>query len=151
MRSMDVSALVGREAELELLRGLLPGGPIPRGLVVALLGDAGIGKTRLTDAIVSVAKARGVRVVRGGAYEANEPLPYALLTDLFAQWIRDDPAIPGLARSQQFLGALGRLVPQFAIREAVAGQRVDHAVDVAELVVEKRSDRALRKLTADVP
>lgn len=121
MRSKDVSSLIGRETELELLRGLLPGGPIPRGVVAALLGEAGIGKTRLTEALVSVAKARGVRVVRGGAYEADEPLPYALLTDLFAQWIRDDPAIPGLARSQQLLGALGRLVPQFAF----PGERLD--------------------------
>ena len=121
MRSLDVSALVGREAELELLGGLLPGGPFPRGLVVALLGDAGIGKTRLADAIVSIAKARGLRVVRGGAYEADEPLPYALLTDLFAQWIREDPAIPALARSQQLLGGLGLLVPQFAF----TGERLE--------------------------
>ena len=62
----------------------------------------------------------------------------------------DEIHLAHVAHAQQ-LGAdeLG-LVAQLAIREAVAGQRVDHAVDIAEVVVEERTDRALRQLAADV-
>ena len=55
----------------------------------------------------------------------------------------DEIHLADVAHAQQ-LGAdeLG-LVAQLAIGEAVAGQRVDHAIHVAEVVVEKRARRRL--------
>jgi len=115
---LRLAAFVGRETELALLASVLPSRHGSRAGAVAVIGEAGIGKTRLADAVVAAARARGIRVVRGVAYEVDEPLPYSVPSDLFLQWVREDPAIVDLARDHQLLAALGRFVPDLAAREA---------------------------------
>ncbi|MFT3695895.1 MAG: AAA family ATPase [Kofleriaceae bacterium] len=112
------ATLIGREFDLERLAALLPSPTQSQAIVAAIVGVAGIGKTRLIDALVAASGARGIRVVRGGAYEVDEPFPYALMTDIFAQWVREDPSVTELARDNRLLGEIGRLVPQFAIAAA---------------------------------
>jgi DNA-binding CsgD family transcriptional regulator len=117
-RDSPLRSFVGRQLERQRLEALLPSPSRPRATVAVILGVAGIGKTRLADALVAGAAANSIRVVRGGAYELDDPLPYALLTDLFAQWVREDPVVTELARDRQLVGELGRLVPQFAVSAA---------------------------------
>ena len=62
----------------------------------------------------------------------------------------DEIHLAYVAHAQQLCADEFGLVAQLAIRETVAGQRVDHAIDIAEVVVEQRADCALRKLAADV-
>ena len=99
---LPLAAFVGREAELSLLEGLLPSRNRSRAIAVAVIGDPGIGKTRLTDAFLAAARVRSIRAVRGVAYEVDEPLPYSVPSDLFAQWVREDPAIADSAREHEF-------------------------------------------------
>jgi tetratricopeptide (TPR) repeat protein len=73
--ALSQPALVGREAELERLRGILNAAAQGKGSAVFVAGEAGVGKTRLISELVEEAEARGVRVIRGrGLQESYEPL-----------------------------------------------------------------------------
>jgi predicted ATPase len=115
MRHERRATLVGREAEVAHLEDLLPSQEVSKAMTVAIVGDAGIGKTRLSEAIMSAARLRGIRVLSGAAYETDEPLPYSLLSDLLSRWAREDPALVDFARDHPLLRALGRLVPLFGV------------------------------------
>ena len=82
------ATVVGREGELALARGLLDGlDDGPRGLLVE--GDAGIGKTAIWRAVLAEAEARGIRVLRCVAEQAEARLSFVGLADL-ADPIADD-------------------------------------------------------------
>jgi len=68
--------LIGREAEMHRLRAVLEGGLAGHGQVVAVIGEAGIGKSRLIAEVAVEASARGGRVLIGRCYEAEQVLPF---------------------------------------------------------------------------
>ena len=61
---------VGRERELERLRGAFDNAFAGRGSVVMLVGEPGIGKTRTTQELETYARMRGAQVLWGRANEA---------------------------------------------------------------------------------
>jgi DNA-binding winged helix-turn-helix (wHTH) protein/tetratricopeptide (TPR) repeat protein len=63
--------LVGRTALLDRLRAALDGALAGSGRVLFLAGEAGVGKTRLLDAVAAAARERGARVARGAGREAG--------------------------------------------------------------------------------
>jgi uncharacterized protein (TIGR03382 family) len=67
---------VGREAELERLRGAFDEAFAGRGSVVMLVGEPGIGKTRTTQELATYARLRGGTVLWGGAQESGGAPPY---------------------------------------------------------------------------
>jgi hypothetical protein len=74
--------IVGRESELARVESFI--GSVPEGPSALLLeGAAGIGKTTLWHAGVSMARARGHRVLACRAAESEARLSYAALGDLF--------------------------------------------------------------------
>ncbi len=82
---------VGRAAELEVAHGVLAGiGPGTTGAVLVITGEAGIGKSRLVDRIVSLAADRGVRSARGALYDVE----VAEHEDALHQIVRDLLSIP---------------------------------------------------------
>lgn len=72
--------IVGRDAELAVVHGLLERGEDTRALVIT--GDAGIGKTTLWEAGLIVARQRGFRVLSTRASSAEAQLSFAGLIDL---------------------------------------------------------------------
>ncbi len=60
---------VGRERELERLRGAFDEALAGRGSMVILVGEPGIGKTRATQELETYARMRGAQVLWGRAYE----------------------------------------------------------------------------------
>ena len=60
-------ALVGRERELALLEASLDTAQSGRPGITLVVGEAGIGKTRLVDEGAVIARAAGMRVLRGEA------------------------------------------------------------------------------------
>ncbi len=62
---------VGREAELELLRGGLDAAVAGHGRLFLLVGEPGIGKSRLADQAIGIARTRGFRVLVGRCWEAG--------------------------------------------------------------------------------
>ena len=97
------SAFVGREAELaELLAGLedaLAG----RGRLFLLVGEPGIGKSRLADELIRRAQGRGVRVLVGRCWEAGGAPAYWPWVQSLRGYIRD--AERELLRTQLGAGA----------------------------------------------
>jgi DNA-binding CsgD family transcriptional regulator len=78
------AVLVGREAEIRRLEELLetlPGGPAR---TVQLVGEPGIGKTRLVEELLERARARGYLALTGRASEFERDVPFAVFVDAFA-------------------------------------------------------------------
>jgi predicted ATPase/DNA-binding SARP family transcriptional activator/class 3 adenylate cyclase len=67
---------VGREAELELLEGGLEDALNGRGRLFLVVGEPGIGKSRLADEFASRAKRRGANVLWGRCWEAGGASAY---------------------------------------------------------------------------
>jgi KaiC/GvpD/RAD55 family RecA-like ATPase len=68
--------LIGRERELAEIAHALDGVASGRGRLVALVGEPGVGKTRLADEAAASAAARGVLVVWGRCWESGGAPPY---------------------------------------------------------------------------
>jgi DNA-binding CsgD family transcriptional regulator len=74
--------LVGREHELTTIDNLIGSAAAGRGRTLVLEGEAGIGKSRLTDVCAQRATAASMQVVRGGADELGVDAPGQLLTQI---------------------------------------------------------------------
>jgi DNA-binding SARP family transcriptional activator/energy-coupling factor transporter ATP-binding protein EcfA2 len=74
--------LIGRDAELERLRAAMTATFEERRCrAVLLVGEPGIGKSRLLDAAAGLARDAGALVIEAAAYEAESIRPFALFVD----------------------------------------------------------------------
>ncbi|MGQ9548572.1 MAG: tetratricopeptide repeat protein [Roseiflexus sp.] len=74
--------LVGRERELAWLRSELDAACAGSGRAVRLVGEAGVGKSRLVAALVEMANERGMRVVPAVCLSYTSSIPYAAWGEL---------------------------------------------------------------------
>jgi predicted ATPase len=74
-RRLVSAEIVGRDEERATLDERLDAAARGRGGVVVLLGQAGVGKSRLARDVTDTAVARGVRVLSGRAVPGPSPLP----------------------------------------------------------------------------
>ena len=104
--------LVGREAETLRLREALDDAWTGRGRTVAVVGEAGVGKSRLVAEIAAEAFARQGRVLVGRCYEAEQILPFGPWVDALRAARLDvtDPALESLTLSCR--AELARLLPE---------------------------------------
>src|SRR5204862_393098 len=68
--------LIGRAAEMERLASLLKDALDGHGRLVTLIGEAGIGKTRVVAELATSAEQGGGRVLLGRSYESEQALPF---------------------------------------------------------------------------
>ncbi|MFQ5897882.1 MAG: AAA family ATPase [Candidatus Methylomirabilia bacterium] len=104
--------LIGREPELARLRESLEEAWRGSGQTVAVLGEAGIGKSRLVEALAAAAVQGGGRVLLGRAYETGQVLPFgpwaeALRTGLGSPWREELEGLSPVWRAE-----LARLLPE---------------------------------------
>lgn len=90
--------LIGRAAELDLVvQTLAPASTLPgalQGHVAVVLGEAGIGKTRLLEEVTAQALAQGVRVMQARGHESQQLFPLAPWVDMLrAAGATQDPAL----------------------------------------------------------
>jgi transcriptional regulator with AAA-type ATPase domain len=83
MHAAGLTALVGREEEFELLMRRWSRAKSGEGQVVLLSGEAGIGKSRLTAAMLEPLPASGIRAC---AISARRSGPTALFLQSLASW-----------------------------------------------------------------
>ena len=81
-------ALLEREEELLRLRGLLDGCVEGRGGLFVVDGPAGIGKTRLLQAVIGLARAEGAEVLRAVGGELERELAFGVVLQLFESRLR---------------------------------------------------------------
>src|SRR6266566_5936817 len=84
----DEAPLVGRSAELALLSKATDEAAKGAGRSVFIVGEGGIGKTRLAAAAAERAAKRGWNVAVGRAYPVETGVPYALFSDALLPLVR---------------------------------------------------------------
>ncbi|MBZ3903118.1 AAA family ATPase [Streptomyces scabiei] len=112
--SLSSSALVGREAERDLLAAAVRAARDGRGSSVFVLGEPGIGKSRLVEEAASAAAHAGARVLRGRAASAGRAVPLRPLAEAVFSGLRGDGAPSGgdLGLYEPLLSRLCGLAPQ---------------------------------------
>jgi DNA-binding CsgD family transcriptional regulator len=98
-------AMVGREAELDRLNRLIEGAH-ERGGALVLIGDPGIGKSTLLQAVVDRARAGGFLILATTGVESEAGLPYAGLYELLRPALDVARELPQMQRVA-LLRALG--------------------------------------------
>lgn len=78
---MEVGEIIGRHAELEILRGIFSGAAAGRGGGAWIDGEPGIGKSVLMDVALSQARSHGLGVFRAAADRLTELFPLQVITE----------------------------------------------------------------------
>jgi class 3 adenylate cyclase len=82
---------VGRRAEMDRLKAGLDGALSGKGSMLMLVGEPGIGKTRLAEEFGVYAGLRGAQVLIGHSYEGAVEVPYLPFVEAFRQYVRARP------------------------------------------------------------
>ena len=102
---------VGRSAQLERLLATLDRTIKGQGSIAMLLGEAGIGKTRLIEEFVDLAQNQGAQVLRGNCYAGDWHAPYGPFVEILMAFAKRagaeqlEPLVGGTA------GTLLRIAP----------------------------------------
>jgi DNA-binding CsgD family transcriptional regulator len=122
--------VVGRTNELSTLSGALDDADAGRGNTVFVVGESGIGKTRLVSAFAEQALQRGFTVATGRAYPVETGVPYAVFSDALL------PVLRGLEPSLLTLltrGGTSELVQLFPALDVERRETPSTRGDPAEL------------------
>jgi DNA-binding SARP family transcriptional activator/predicted ATPase len=143
---------VGRKSEHDLLVKAFQRVRLGGLQVVALLGEAGIGKTRLAQNFLDWAAAQGADVLRGQAFETSGRLSYQPLTQVLRQRLERENAPEDLL-SDLWLTQLTRILPELRDRypdlpeptqeEATARQHLFEAISRLGQALAERSPLVL--------
>ncbi len=76
---------------MDQLKAALENALSGRGSLVMMVGEPGIGKTRLAEEFGVYASLRGAQVLTGRAYEGEVALPYRPFVEAFRQYVQDRP------------------------------------------------------------
>ncbi|MBV9922580.1 MAG: AAA family ATPase, partial [Pseudonocardia sp.] len=135
--------LVGRDAELETLGAALDAAREGRGGLVWLVGQAGIGKSRLARSVLEHARSTGAGVAVGRAVPDGGAMPYRPWSEALLALLRDR-RLPEDTQLRGWLPALGAVVPTIA-DEAARGSR-DGGEEVSAAIRGEAVLQLLRRL-----
>lgn len=76
--------LIGRDKELVWMREHMRSALGGHGRVVRIVGDAGVGKTHLTAALLAEARAAGMQIISAACFSYTASIPYAA----WAEWLK---------------------------------------------------------------
>ena len=124
--------LIGRDAERRRLEEAVAAGE--RG-VIAILGDAGIGKTRLTRELATIATAAGAHVIVGRCHDAERILPFRPWVEALRHGglVQDEDALAQLATVWRT--ELARLFPEIASEGAPPPASNENVLQLFEALV----------------
>jgi len=110
--------LVGRHEELKTLSTLLSLAVSGRGQVAVVVGEAGIGKTRLAEEVRALATTQGARTGFGEAREPEQTRPFGAASDaLGVSLTTPDPTLAQLAHDIYHRPALDPRLPMVPVEE----------------------------------
>src|SRR6266566_5186416 len=112
----DLTApLVGRAGAFRQVVGSFQRARVGQAQAMLLVGEAGIGKTRLATALVAWARAQGAQVMVGHALEMGGRLPYQPLVEALRERLEAENAPEDLLEDV-WLAELSRLLPELRVR-----------------------------------
>jgi DNA-binding CsgD family transcriptional regulator/tetratricopeptide (TPR) repeat protein len=141
MRQVLCPVLVGREAEVQVLRDALDRAADGHGATCFVVGEAGVGKSRLVREVARLAVSRGLPVLTGRAVSGPVPVAFRPLAEAVLGELRRRGRLD-LPELRPFRPALGRLVPEWLAREPAPGV-------VSPVVLGEGLLRLLRVLAAE--
>lgn len=115
---------MGREREIAALQDALGRAADGSGGVAFLVGEPGVGKSRLAQVAVGGAVDRGLRVLHGRAVPSPTPVAYRPLAEALCGAVRGGVVADDAAELMPFRSILGWLVPEWRDDDA----RVDDSV-----------------------
>jgi DNA-binding SARP family transcriptional activator len=110
-----VAPLIGRAAAFGLLVERYQLARAGQAQAVLLLGETGVGKTRLASEFVAWARAQGAEVLVGQAFELGGHLPYQPLVEALRTRLEAENAPEDLLEDL-WLAELSRLLPELRVR-----------------------------------
>jgi predicted ATPase len=85
------TVLIDRDTELTELARAVNGARGGSGAVIAIVGEAGIGKTSLLELAIDQARMEGLRVLRARASDLEQGFAFGVVRQLLERVARDDP------------------------------------------------------------
>lgn len=107
--------LIGRAAHVQALTRCIAEACAGRGQVVLVVGEAGIGKTRLVAEAMAHAANDGLLVLQGHCFEPDRLLPYAPLLDLLRAMMAAQSPQALLDHAGPAGPELARLLPELTV------------------------------------
>ena len=117
--------LIGRDAELRAIDGLLDSVEAGKSPVAVVWGEPGIGKTSLIREAIERGSQRGLSTLSGRAAEYEQDLPLAVFSEAIARAVGasdlerldlDESSLAALTRVLPFLGLSGAAPPEMDTR-----------------------------------
>jgi DNA-binding SARP family transcriptional activator len=143
--------LVGRESELGRILWTLPPMHEVAPRLVAVVGDAGTGKTRLLSEVAQRARRAGLLTLAGGCFRHEGRLLYGPIRDALADYVESQPEAVIRGQLDGLLGDLMRIVPELRLRtpgiqSGALGPGEDHRLLHFVMVT-----KALERIAQDTP
>ncbi|MGY0233001.1 helix-turn-helix transcriptional regulator [Longispora urticae] len=126
------SVLFGRDAELRRLTDMLTEARAGAGQTALIVGEAGIGKSRLAAELQRLAGAEGVLVCHGRTSTAAPSVPFRPLAEAVLTLVRV-VGVPDQPELAPYRAALGRLIPEW--KEEGDARRGESVLVLAESIL----------------
>ena len=146
-----ITPFTDRITELEGLREAVARTAQNHGTIVAILGESGVGKTRLSDEAFRVATRLGFRIARARGFENVQTGPYALWAQLTRELLRDAPTLALYQAAEGCARELAGLVPELVDRLGPLPPPPELAPDTARLQFLAGVSRLLENLARRAP
>jgi class 3 adenylate cyclase len=140
LRGLAWGRFVGRREEMDQLKTALEDALSGKGSLAMLVGEPGIGKTRLSEEFSVYAGLRGAQVLTGRCYEGESSVPYRPFAEAFRRYARTRPDV-------ELRRELGPGAPEVATLVSDVWQRFPDVQPAAPLEAEAERLRLFDSVT----
>ena len=143
----ESTAMVGRAAELAAMTVRLDEALAGRGAIIALSGEAGIGKSRLVAELVAIARQRGAVVAAGECQSYGRSASYLVWREIWATLLRIDRRRSEEEQVRALESELAAIDPMLVARAPLLAGLVDLPLPDNDLTAQ--FDAKLRKTSLE--
>jgi class 3 adenylate cyclase len=127
LESLAEGIFVGREREVDALRGGLEDSLGGHGRLLVLVGEPGIGKTRTAQELLTYARLRGARVLVGRSYETEGAPAYWPWVQMARAYMAECDVDVAIRAMGAGAADIARVIPE--VRDVVPGLEPPHSLE----------------------